>query len=152
MRPLLAVVAAVLALLWSGLFWLLWRLAGAGGAGVVAVTRWLELEPSTTQWLADALDMAGDLLQFVVVLVWLIGLLVLAIALWLLRKMGEAIEADDPRAAAYGQRVVEGEITGRGITGRGGASANPRANSRADSHANSRQDGATTPRRDDRIG
>lgn len=114
MRPLFWIVAVLLGLAWSGLGWLLWRLAGAGGAAVVAVSRWLELEPSSTQWLADALDMAGWLAQLVVVLVWLIGLLVLVAMLWLVRKVGEAAEAENPRdEVVYGRQVVEGEITAR---------------------------------------
>ena len=115
MRPLFWTVATVLALAWSGVSWLLWRLAGAGGAVVVTITRWLELEPATTQWLADALDMAGDVIQLVVVLIWLIGLLVLLIALWLVRKVGEVARQEGRLRdkVAYGRSMVEGEILRR---------------------------------------
>lgn len=116
MSRLMWIIALVLGLSWSGLSWMLFRLAGAGGATVVAITRWLEIEPSTTQWLADGLDLAGGVVQLLVVLVWLVGLSVMGICLWLVRKIGVVASEANPRTdVAYGQTTVEGEIIRRDV-------------------------------------
>lgn len=120
MRPLAWILGAGAAALWSGFGWLLYRLAGAGGGAVVAVTRWLEIEPSATQWLADGLDMAGGILQAIVVLLWLAGILLLAAVFWLLGRVTGVADGGNPRdgtvygpQAAHGQQVVDGEVLRR---------------------------------------
>lgn len=111
MRSGLWVLLGVLALIWSALAWFVWSLAGAGGAAVVAVTRWLEIDPSATQWLADTLSLAGGVAQWLVAFGWLLGMVVLAIVARLMSKAQEAVRMASRHAEmAYGEPAVDGEI------------------------------------------
>lgn len=91
-------VVGVAGLAWTGLAWLLHSIAGSGGAAVVGVTRWLDLEPSSTQWIADGLSMAGGVAQWLVILVWLIGAGVLALLAWL---GGRAVDGASAATTRY---------------------------------------------------
>jgi hypothetical protein len=73
----------VATLLWSLLVLGLSRLLADGGASVVAITRWLELDPATTQWFADALAEAGSPGRGLMVLIWATGMGVLTFLVWL---------------------------------------------------------------------
>lgn len=114
MKRLIFLVLLILGLLWSGLCWLLFKLAGAGSVAVVAVTRWLDFEPSSTQWLADGLAAAGGIAQAVVGLIWLLGAGALAVVALLVRKATPEL----PQQPAYrpmdppGQ-TIEGEVRSR---------------------------------------
>lgn len=104
------------ALLWSGLAWGLHALAGAGSAAVVRITRWLELEPESTQWLADGLAMAGDLAQMLVLIGWAIGLAALGSVGWLIGRAAEGAEtALRDRGGRPRGPVIDGEIHDRHI-------------------------------------
>jgi hypothetical protein len=72
-----------LAIGWSLIAWGLYRLLADGGATLVAITRWLELEPATTQWFADSLAAAGSPGRGLMLAIWAAGLLVLAGLAWL---------------------------------------------------------------------
>ncbi len=103
----------VLALLWSLFGWMLHALAGSGSAAVVTLTRWLDLEPASTQWVADGLGLAGDVAQWLVVLVWLLGMAVLGLVGWFSARA--AVLADDvtkqvSRMAVTNDRVHSGPI------------------------------------------
>ena len=108
----------LLAGLWSLLAWLLHGLAGAGSAAVVQVSKWMGIDPSQTQWIADGLGAAGWLAQGVVILIWVIGMAVLGLfgvmgsrAVSGMEEIGEELRLD---AQVRGQGVVvEGEISGR---------------------------------------
>ena len=76
-------VAAVVGLAWTGLAWLLHSLAGTGGAAVVSISRWLDIDPDSTQWIADTLALAGGIAQWLVLIVWLIGAAVVLMLGWL---------------------------------------------------------------------
>lgn len=76
-RPLAALLLAF-AVGWSALLWFLVANAGQAAPAVVTLTRWLELEPQSTQWLADALAQAGTALRWLLGAVWIIGLAGLA--------------------------------------------------------------------------
>lgn len=104
------------ALLWSGLAWGLHALAGAGSAAVVRITRWLELEPESTQWLADGLAIAGDLAQMLVLIGWAIGLAALGAVGWLVGRAAEGAQTG-PRDRPGRPRgpVIDGEIRDRHI-------------------------------------
>lgn len=119
MKRLIWTVLAVLGLAWSALAWLLHGLAGAGGPLVVTLTRWFDLEPSNTQWLADGLSMAGGLAQWLVIAVWLLGLGALALIGWGGgRAADSAAEAgrqmQRERGYAMGP-VLEGEIRAKTV-------------------------------------
>ncbi len=86
MKSALWAVLGFVALFWSLLAWAFHSLAASGGAAVVTVTRWLDIEPSTTQWIADGLALAGGVAQWLVVLVWLVGIGVLALLGWLVSQ------------------------------------------------------------------
>lgn len=111
MRGGLAILLGILAVIWSALAWFVWSLAGAGGAAVVAVTRWLEIDPSATQWLADTLSLAGGVAQWLVAFAWLLGMLVLGVAGRLASQAQDAVRKASRHAeTAYGEPAVEGEI------------------------------------------
>ena len=111
MRTALWTVLGVLGLIWSALAWFFYSLAGAGGAAVVSVTRWLDMDPSTTQWLADGLAMAGGFAQWLVVFGWVLGLVVLGLVGWVAGRTNEAVrQASRHAEMAYGEAAVEGEI------------------------------------------
>jgi hypothetical protein len=109
-----------LAALWSLLAWLLHGIAGSGSAAVVTVSRWLDIEPSSTQWLADGLAMAGGLAQALVILAWLIGMAVLGLFGWMGSRAVDGVEdagRELQRSAQVrgGGPVVEGEVTVRRV-------------------------------------
>lgn len=73
----------VLALVWSLIAFGLFRFLADGGASLVAITRWLELEPATTQWFADSLAAAGTPGRGLSLAIWAGGVLVIAAVAWL---------------------------------------------------------------------
>lgn len=77
-RPL-AIIALVAGLLWSGLHWLLWSVAGAGGNAVLRLAAFMNVDPLRVTWLAETLDAVGTVAQWLVALIWLIGMIVLAL-------------------------------------------------------------------------
>ena len=104
-----------LALLWSGFAWLLYALAGAGGAVVTHVTRWLEIDLATTQWLADGLALAGGMAQVLVIIVWLMGMGLILMFAWMgsqaaagAQMLGEELQRD-PAVRGTGT-VLDGEV------------------------------------------
>lgn len=108
----------LLAGLWSLLAWLLHGLAGAGSAAVVRISKWMGIDPSQTQWIADGLGAAGWLAQGVVILIWVIGMAVLGLfgvmgsrAVSGMDEIGKELRRD-ARVRGKGA-VVEGEIAGR---------------------------------------
>ena len=111
MKSALWTVLAVFGLIWSALAWFFYTLAGAGGAAVVSVTRWLDIDPSTTQWLADGLSMAGGVAQWLVVFGWLLGITVLGLVGWLAGRANEAVRQTSLHAEmAYREAPLEGEF------------------------------------------
>jgi hypothetical protein len=109
---------ALLAALWSGLAWLAHGLAGSGSAAVVRVSKWMGIDPSQTQWLADGLAAAGWLAQGIVVLLWLMGMGLLLLFGWMgsraasgMEDIGDELRRDD-RVRGQGP-VVEGEVAMR---------------------------------------
>jgi uncharacterized membrane protein YhaH (DUF805 family) len=104
-------VLGVLGLIWSALAWFIYSLAGAGGAAVVSVTRWLDIDPSATQWLADGLALAGGVAQWLVVFGWLFGVVILGIIGWVAGRAETAVRKASLHAEmAYGEPALEGEI------------------------------------------
>ena len=104
-----------LALLWSAFAWLLYALAGAGGAVVTHVTRWLEIDLATTQWLADGLALAGGMAQVLVIIVWLMGMGLILMFAWMgsqaaagAQQLGEELQRD-PAVRGTGT-VLDGEV------------------------------------------
>lgn len=76
MRP--GPILLLLGLAWTAVLATLFALAGKGGAIVVRVSRWLDIEPATTQWLADGLDSAGPAARWLFAIVWAAGVAALA--------------------------------------------------------------------------
>ena len=103
MTRLAVILLGIALLLWSGIAWLLYALAGAGSSVVVHVTRWLDLEPGTTQWL--------------VVFIWLLGAAAIGVVGWLLRQAvpvpldSSGLGRPDPDGP-----VIEGEIGARRVS------------------------------------
>ena len=120
MKRLVWTLVGLAALVWSGLSWGLHALAGAGSPAVVRLTRWLEMEPESTQWLADGLAMAGGLAQVLVLIGWAIGMAALAGVGWLAARAADEVAAT---GAAAGRRragsargpVIDGEVRDRHI-------------------------------------
>lgn len=115
MKGLIWTVLGVLGLAWSALAWLAHGLAGAGGPAVVTLTRWFDLEPSSTQWLADALSVAGGLAQWLVIAVWLMGAILLVLMGWM---GGRAIDSAEETSRQINRQrgyaagpVLEGEFS-----------------------------------------
>jgi hypothetical protein len=106
----------LLGALWSLLAWVLHGIAGSGSAAVVTVSRWLDIEPSSTQWLADGLAMAGGLAQAMVIIVWLVGVGLLGLFGWMGSRAVEGMEdagrelRRDARVRGQGP-VIDGEMT-----------------------------------------
>jgi uncharacterized membrane protein YhaH (DUF805 family) len=111
MKGALWTVLGVLGLIWSALAWFLYSLAGAGGAAVVGVTRWLDIDPSSTQWLADGLSLAGGVAQWLVGLAWVLGVIVLVMIGRLAARANAAVlQASRHAEMAYGEPALEGEL------------------------------------------
>ncbi len=111
MKGALWAVLGVLALIWSALAWFIYSLAGAGGAAVVGISRWLDIDPSTTQWLADGLSLAGGVAQWLVGIGWLMGIIVLAVVARLAARAEDAVRTASRHAEmAYGEPALEGEL------------------------------------------
>jgi len=107
-----------LAALWSLLAWVLHGVAGSGSAAVVTVSRWLDVEPANTQWLADGLAMAGGFAQALVVVAWLVGMAVLGLFGWMGSRAVDSVEdvgLELQRSAQVRGRgpVVDGEFAVR---------------------------------------
>lgn len=100
----------LLGLLWTGILALLFALAGAAGTVVVRVTRWLDFEPTTTQWLADGLAAAGTVAQWLFAIVWAAGIAALVAVHVLVRRLPQR----DSRAAR--DAIIDGEVRRRGPT------------------------------------
>lgn len=104
-------------LAWSGLGWLLWRVAGAGEAAIFTISRWLGIDPASTQWIAELVALAGGIAQWLVALVWLAGMGVIGLLAWLGHQAAMASDAVDAamRAQAQGARgpVIDGEVRDR---------------------------------------
>jgi|FEC22Drversion2_1045045.scaffolds.fasta_scaffold00946_16 hypothetical protein len=110
------ILLALVALVWSGLAWVLHALAGAGSPAVVRLTRWLEMEPESTQWLADGLAMAGDIAQLLVLVGWAIGLAALLLVGWLAGRAVDAAEtARRDRSQPSRGPAIDGEVSDRHI-------------------------------------
>lgn len=111
MKAALWTVLGVVGLIWSALAFLVHSLAGAGGSAVVAVTRWLGIDPSTTQWLADGLAMAGDVAQWLVVFGWALGVGVLGFVGWVVGQADRGVlKASQHAEMAYRDAPLEGEF------------------------------------------
>jgi hypothetical protein len=82
----------------------------------VRLTRWLEMEPESTQWLADGLAMAGGLAQVLVLVGWGIGLAALAGVGWLAARAADGVEAAGRTRRTAGRGpVIDGEVRDRHI-------------------------------------
>jgi len=107
-------VVGIAGLAWTGLGWALYSIAGSGGAAVVGMSRWLDLEPASTQWIADGFSMAGGIAQFLVVLVWLIGAGVLGLLAWLGGLTVSSASIAPPRFPGPDNRdkanVIDGQV------------------------------------------
>ncbi len=111
MKGALWAVLGVAGLIWSALAWFIYSLAGAGGAAVVGITRWLDIDPSATQWLADGLSLAGGVAQWLVGIAWAIGVIVLFVIGRLFSRANEAVlQASRHAEMAYGEPALEGEV------------------------------------------
>ncbi|MBS3960698.1 MAG: hypothetical protein KGZ61_02515 [Sandarakinorhabdus sp.] len=120
MKGLLWTVVAVAGAAWTGLGWLLHSLAGSGGAAVVSVTRWLQLEPASTQWIADGLSLAGGIAQWLVILVWLIGAGALGLLAWIGSKAVDGSTAATSRFPLSGgngrAQVIDGQVRDKKVS------------------------------------
>ena len=115
MKGLVWGLFGVLAALWTLFAWLLHALAGAGGAVVTNVTRWLQIDLATTQWLADGMALAGGMAQVLVIIVWLMGMGLILMFAWMgsqavnnARVLGEELQRD-PAVRGTGT-VLDGEV------------------------------------------
>lgn len=116
MKRVTWILVGLAALVWSAIAWGLHALAGAGSPAVVRLTRWLEMEPESTQWLADGLAMAGGLAQVLVLVGWGIGLAALAGVGWLAARAADGVEAAGrARRTAGRSPVIDGEVRDRRI-------------------------------------
>ena len=119
MKTLLWILVGLGALAWSLLAWLLYAIAGSGGAAVVSLTRWLEIDPASTQWIADTLSLAGGIAQWLVVLMWLLGMAVLGVVGWLGGQAAGAATAasrDAMRRAGAGVGpVIDGQVSEKSV-------------------------------------
>lgn len=112
-----------LAALWSLLAWLLHGIAGSGSAAVVTLSRWLDIEPASTQWLADGLAMAGGLAQVLVILAWLVGMGLLGLFGWMGSRAVDGVEDVGLELQRSAQvrgtgPVIEGEFAVRSASSR----------------------------------
>ncbi len=101
--------------LWSGLTWLAWTIAGAGEASVVTISRWLGLNPSSTQWIAEAFALAGGIAQGLIALVWVAGLGVIALLAWAGSQLPALANDHQPHNGRQPGRVIDGHVTDRTV-------------------------------------
>ncbi|QMW23614.1 hypothetical protein [Sandaracinobacteroides saxicola] len=109
MRKLLWIALGIGGLLWSGLAWLFYWLAGSGQAAVNSLTRFFELNPASTQWLADTLAVAGPAMQVVVVALWLVGMALLLLLGWLVPRLRRKAAAVIVEGRAVAAAMAEGQ-------------------------------------------
>lgn len=117
MMRIVWIVFAILGLAWTGLAVLLHDVAGSGAAAVVTISRWLQMEPSSTQWLADILHTAGGAVQLVVWLIWAVGIAgLVTIGRTIRRVQTEALNMADELERAQAMRrgpTIDGEVQAR---------------------------------------
>lgn len=123
MRPLAWGCFGMLALGWSALAWLLHAAAGTGSVAVVRVSHWLDIDPASTQWIADTMAFAGGVAQWFILLVWAIGLGVLVVLAMLASKTIGSVNdlAQQAENTRWGRiqpdnDTISGEITDKRIT------------------------------------
>ena len=112
-------LAAIGALLWSALGWLAWTIAGKGEAAIVTLSRWLQIDPASTQWIAEAFALAGGIAQWLILLVWLMGMGIVGILTWLGSQAAIAARDLEMKTSPYlnsrDNGIIDGEIEGRNI-------------------------------------
>jgi hypothetical protein len=116
MSRLLWVLVGMGCLTWTGLCWAAVSLVEAGPRAVLAITRWVGLEPGQTQWLGDLLAIAGGLAATVVWIIWAIGVAVALAMAWMVRRfLSLAPPPPGRRGYEAGGPTLDGEVTGRRI-------------------------------------
>ena len=119
MRRLMWVLLGLAALIWTAIAWLLHSIAGSGEAAVVTITRWLQIEPASTIWLANILAAIGGPTQVLVWIGWAIGMAGLALVAWFGSRVADEAAAVS-RGLAAGERMrlepaVEGQIRSKTV-------------------------------------
>lgn len=116
-RP--GMVLVLLGLMWTLVLGALFLLAGAGSVVVVQVTRWLDLEPASTQWLADGLDAAGAIARWLFAIVWALGVAMLVAVGRLLARVRPPAPDRARGAPGSGAPGVTIDGAARRVDGRG---------------------------------
>lgn len=97
-------LSLIAGLLWSLFNWFLWALAGAGGGAVIGMANFLGIDPLSLTWLSETLNAVGSVAQFLVALIWLIGVAILVFISWLGGKA-----ASNAEAAIHEARIRSGD-------------------------------------------
>ena len=112
---LVAWLGAIGALIWSALGWMAWTIAGSGEAAVVTLSHWLQIDPASTQWIAQAFALAGGVAQWLIAIVWLMGMGVIGLLIWLGAQASAALA--EPPSIAMRPQMGEGQGMGQVIQG-----------------------------------
>jgi len=114
MRQVAWILLGLAALLWSLFAWALHAIAGSGEAAVTTMTRWLQIDPTSTIWLADLLATIGGPTQILIIIGWLIGMAALGLTGWFashVTDQARSIASEAARAARETPGVfVDGEV------------------------------------------
>jgi hypothetical protein len=115
MKRVMWILLAIAALLWTAMAWLLHSLAGSGEAAVLGITRWLQIDPTSTIWLADILGAIGGPTQVLIWIGWAIGMAALGLVGWFGSRV--ANEAANVSRGIQESRAptVEGQIRERSV-------------------------------------
>lgn len=125
MRRVMWILLGLGALLWTSIAWLLHSIAGSGEAAVMTMTRWLQIEPASTIWLAEILAAIGGPTQVLVWIGWALGMAALGLVAWFgTRVADEAAAVSRGLAAGAGpggerlgsEPVFEGQIRGKVVS------------------------------------
>ena len=119
MKKAMWVVLGFVALLWTSIAWLLHSIAGSGEAAVMTLTRWLQIEPASTIWLASILAASGGPTQVLVWIGWAFGMAGLGLVAWFGTRVADEAAAVSRGIAGGGagaEPAVEGQIRSRTVS------------------------------------
>jgi len=116
MKRLMWILLGIGALVWTSIAWLLHSLAGSGEAAVLGISRMLQVDPTSTIWLADILGAIGGPTQVLVWIGWAIGMAALGLVGWFGSRVAHEAETVSRSIAESRAPLVEGEIRARSVS------------------------------------
>ncbi len=116
MKRALWILLGLGAFLWTSLAWLLHSLAGSGEAAVLGLTRWLQIDPNSTIWLANIFGAIGGPTQVLIWIGWAIGMAAMGLVGWFGSRVANEAASLSRTMADNRRPTVEGQIRERSVS------------------------------------